>query len=160
MTRIKLITMTALACLWIGCGGDDRVSPAAAADQVASALCDWLEECGQWEIRCDDGDGCTADRVEVDRADCIADRALQGLDDGDCGDLTDEQVALLDECVDGLAARACITQADIDAYLVALERGDAPDEPGEPTPAACLDLEDLFAECAAPTDEAGAAAAP
>lgn len=132
-----------LAC---GGGDDDPVSPQEAATEVANAVCDWIEECGQWQIDCDEEE-CTATLVDVSRAECVADRRLDELAELECGDLTSEQRDLVGDCVDGLAARACVSQDQIDEYLAALERDEAPDEPGAPIPEPCAELEDVIAAC-------------
>ena len=137
-------------CLLVACGaGEDSVSPQEAAAEVASAQCAWVDQCGQWELDCGEEAGdCSATLVDVTRAQCMAERELDDLTGADCSDLTAPERALVDDCVSGVAARPCVTQADVDAYLAALANGDEPDGPGAPAPEACAQLADVFAGCA------------
>jgi len=140
----------AFFCFWIACGADEEdgaASPADAAAEVTGAMCDWIGECGQWQFDCDET-GCTADLLDTSRAECVADRTLDGLDQADCADLTASEQQQLDSCIDGLASRPCVTQSEVDAYLAALEAGEEPDLPGEPAPAACDELAEVFVACA------------
>lgn len=140
--------LCALSLLLVACGSDEApIAPREAADDLTAAACDWVEECGQWVVDCAE-DGCVAELVAVDRIECEIDRAIDGLDEATCGDLTADEQDLLDECTDGLRARACVTQAEIDAYVAALEAGEQPDDPGEPAPAACDAIADVLLACA------------
>lgn len=143
----RAILLSGLASLGFACGGGDGVSPEEAASEVTDAMCEWIGQCGQWEIDCSgDPETCAATLVEVPHAECVTDRELDfaGVE---CGDLTADEEALVDDCVAGLVARACITQAQVDAYLEALAKGEQPEEPGEAPPAACVELEEVLVEC-------------
>jgi hypothetical protein len=146
MTIIRGCLLSLLSSLWLGCAGDEPLSPGEAATDVAIALCDWIDECGQWEFECGE-DGCTASQVAITEAECVADRQLDDFEDVECGDLASDQVALVDDCIDGLVARDCVTQAEIDAYLDALESGEDVEEPGSEIPDACLELDAVFVDC-------------
>jgi hypothetical protein len=142
----------ALSLLWLACGSDGgAVAPNDAADEVTAAVCDWVEECGQWVVDCAEDD-CTAELVDVGRVECEIDRTIDGLDEATCGDLTADEEDLLGECVDGLRARACVTQAEIDEFVAALEAGEQPEDPGQPAPAACDAIADVLIACAETAD--------
>lgn len=144
--------LPALSLLLLACGSEDApVAPRDAADELTAAACDWVEECGQWVVDCAE-EGCTAELVDVERIDCEIERAIDGLDGATCDDLTAGEQELLGECVDGLRSRACVTQAEIDEYVAALERGDQPDDPGQPAPAACDAIADVLLACAETVD--------
>ena len=140
--------LPALSLLWLACGSEEgSIAPRDAAQEVTDAACDWVQECGQWVVDCAD-EGCTAELVEVDRTTCEIDRTIDGLDGTTCDELTADEEELLGECVDGLRARACVSQAEIDAYLAALDAGEQPEDPGEPAPAACEAIADVLLACA------------
>lgn len=142
----------ALSLLVLACGSEEGpVAPREAADEVTAAACDWVEECGQWVVDCAE-DGCTAELVDVDRLECEIDRTIDGLDEASCGDLTADEQELLGECVDGLRSRACVTQAEIDEFVAALEAGEQPQDPGEPAPAACDEIAEVLLACAETVD--------
>ena len=152
MPSMRAWLLPALLLLCPACGSDEApLAPREAADEVTAAACDWVEECGQWVVDCAE-DGCTAELVDVDRVECEVDRTIDGLDEAACGDLTADEEELLGECVDGLRGRACVTRAEIDEYVAALEAGEQPDDPGEPAPAACDAVAEVLLACAETAD--------
>jgi len=143
----RAIFWSGLASLGFACSGGGGVSPEEAASEVTDAVCDWIGQCGQWEIHCSgDPETCAAALVEVSHAECVAERELD-FSGVECGDLTGDEEALVDECVAELTARDCITPAQVDAYLEALANGEQPEEPGQVPPAACVELEEVLVEC-------------
>lgn len=138
--------------LLLACGSEEGpLAPREAAQEITAAACDWVEECGQWVVDCGE-DGCSAELVDLSRAECEIDRTIDGLDEATCADLDDDEAALLAECVDGLRARPCVTQDEIDAYAAALEAGELPDDPGLPAPTACDEITDVLVACAETAD--------
>ena len=153
MSFARSCLLLAVSSLWLACGSEEEpLAPSDAAQEMTAAACDWVQECGQWVVDCTSEDECTAELVDVDRAGCEIDRAIDGLDGAPCDDLTAEEEDLLAECADGLRARPCVTQAEIDAYVAALEAGELPEDPGQPAPEACDVIAEVLFACA---EEAG-----
>jgi hypothetical protein len=122
--RVQLVaTMTALGA----CGDADGSghielsgkSPAEGSSLAASAICKREVSCGTVNVACMGGTSmateCSATIVHPEQAACYADvqPSLEKL--LSCQALTPEQVNMIEQCFDALAARPCITQAEADA---------------------------------------------
>lgn len=157
-----LLAAASLAALALGCGdshgpgGGARVdvtgdSPEEAADEVADAICSWTAECGEASVECGgSGSGditCTGTIEDVSFAECFDELHPEMLADFRCADLTPDQEALVNDCINAMVANPCITMSDLDAYTAAIERGEDPAWPIE-TPPECEALDDIFDGCA------------
>lgn len=145
----------------VGCATDHRRgdgpavdirgdSPEEAADEVATAACDWSARCGEVSIECGGtsaGDTtCTGTIEEVSWASCYEEVHPEILADFRCAELTEEQTARVNACVNGVISQDCVTMAQLQDYLDRMEAGEEPPELLE-VPAECEALDDLFDGC-------------
>jgi hypothetical protein len=88
---------------------------------------------------------CVGQIAPVPFDDCFDDASSDISELLTCGQLSLEQLDMLELCLDTLASRACVTQAEVDAMARAQEAG------GEPTnkelPASCALLVKAPASC-------------
>lgn len=142
----------AFAVLAIGCGGNgvsiQGNDPQADGRAVADAVCEWESECGEWDIECSGTPvNCTATKVAVSFQECQAEEVPDITADFMCaGDLSAAEVQLVEDCVNKLVDTSCITQAEIDAYIAAVEAGQEPMDLRD-TPPECEMLEPIFERC-------------
>jgi hypothetical protein len=121
--RVLLVAATALgACGDAAGSGHIEISgksPAQGSSLAANAICKRDVSCGTVNVACMGGTNmvtqCSATIVHPEQAACYADvqRSLEKL--LSCQALTPEQVNMIELCVDALAARPCIAQAEADA---------------------------------------------
>ncbi len=151
------IALSAVLLFSPACGGDDDGvdlagdSPAEAADEIATATCDRLVDCGGWdfEIETDEnGDvtACTAIQDDVDHDACVSDQRTSYTEVLECAMPTDDELGQIGDCINDLLAEDCITEEDIQAFCEALLAGDDPPEPGE-VPASCDALDTILEGC-------------
>jgi len=139
--------------VFVGCGGDsvsiEGNDPVADGQTVTDAVCEWQAECGDWEIACSGTPvDCTATRETVTFAECRAEELQDITADFTCaGDLSASERTLVENCVNKVIDRPCITQAEMDAFIAAIERGEDPTPPGGETPAECEMLDSIFERC-------------
>lgn len=136
----------------VGCGGDGVTikgnDPVADGRAVTDAVCEWQAECGTWEVNCSGSPlQCTATRVAITFQECESEELEDITSDFTCaGDLSASEKQLVEDCVNDIVDSGCVTQAEMDAYLDAIERGEDPNPPGDP-PAECETLENIFERC-------------
>lgn len=148
----------------VGCATDHRRgggaavdirgdSPEEAADEVATAACDWSARCGEVSIECGGssaGDtSCTGTIQEVTWASCYEDTHPEILADLRCADLTEEEAAQVNACVNGVISQDCVTMAQLQEHLDRVEAGEEP-PPLLELPPECEALAGLFAGCPDP----------
>lgn len=125
-------------------------APEEAADETADAVCSWSAECGEPSVECGGSSGgdttCTATIEEVTFSECYDELHPDLLADFRCRDLTAEQEALVNDCINGMVSQDCVTMAELDEYTAALERGEDPAWPLE-VPPSCEGLEEVFTGC-------------
>jgi hypothetical protein len=156
----KPIVLTFMGALLLaGCSDDDSgggssidivgKSPEAQADLLTSALCRRAAACGSVTIECHTTDtttDCTWSIDPVSYDTCYADTYSEVYDDlGGCG-LTAEQEGIVGDCINATTAQACITQAELDAYVAAIEAGDE-DVELRPAPQVCVQADPIFERC-------------
>lgn len=155
-----MLAVSTLLLLAIGCGKDHRRGGATvdirgdsaeeAADETTEAVCEWLARCGEPSIECGGSSGddptCTATIEDVSFADCYDATHPQALSNFRCVELTEDQAALVNDCINGLVSQDCVTTAEFEAYAAELEAGGEPEYPLE-TPPECEVLEEVFAGC-------------
>lgn len=148
---MKLLGL-AVAVFAMGCGGDGVSikgnDPVADGRAVTNAICEWQAECGSWEIDCSGSPlQCTATPKPVTFQECEAEELQDITGDFTCaGDLSASEKQLVEKCVNNVVSSDCITQAEMDAYLDAIERGEEPMPPSD-TPPECDTLENIFERC-------------
>jgi hypothetical protein len=62
-------------------------------------------------------------------------------------DLTTAQKQTIQDCVNAILDRPCITQSELDAYITAIENGDEEATLGDPAPASCVQTQAIFEAC-------------
>ncbi|MBL4686700.1 MAG: hypothetical protein JKY37_19035, partial [Nannocystaceae bacterium] len=108
-------------------------SPEDAAAVAVDEVCDYLAVCGEVHIACTDciGEGCgdcTAERVDVDRDECV-DVVEPDLRAGfECVSLTAKEEAEVDGCLAALAELGCVTVGAAEAWADG-EGGPSPLDP-------------------------------
>jgi hypothetical protein len=128
-------------------GGGSGVSivgdtPEEAAAEVADAICDQIQECGEVSVDCTFNQEtqmleCVGTIEEAGpHADCVAEEEPDILADLQACELTDEEMQLGEDCINAQLAQPCITQEELDEYVAETEAGN------EPPP-----LRDLPPEC-------------
>ena len=157
MTKLSTSLLPLLLALPLAaCGGDDEVdivgdSPEEAAAELADAICEQNAECGQFDISCsgnDDGSfDCTVTHEEVTYDSCVAELEPEIRADLECADPTDAQAAQINDCINALLERSCVSEEEMQEYVDAIERGEDPVPPGGAEPVACEVLEDAFESC-------------
>jgi len=157
MLRQMTILMIA-ACVGIhagACNTDDAplrvdisgLSDPAAAEHLADTMCQHWETCGQASFECSSSvDGptvCTGEVVFQDYNECYQEVHPDILDDLEQVELTAAEEQLVNDCVNAMLAQKCLTQADVDEIVDAMNRGEEPDWE-EDMPAACAEMEQIF----------------
>lgn len=153
--RINLASLSlGLALVTFGCGSDEiditGDTPEQAAAEIATAVCERNVECGSPDVTCNStqsGVDCTGTIEPVVYDQCVAELKPDIQMDLQACDLTPEQEATVNGCINAMLAQDCITQAELDAAVVEIEAG------REPTlgqvPPECLQLEAIFETCGA-----------
>ncbi|HUH05585.1 MAG TPA: hypothetical protein VML75_26505 [Kofleriaceae bacterium] len=140
------------------CGGGGTTielgdkTPEVASAEIADAICDEQVECGEIDIECmstEAGLDCTGTIEPVDYNACYAELQPDIQSDLAACDLTDAEKTTVEDCLNALLARPCITQSELDAYVAAIEAGDETATLGEPIPASCEQVDAIFENCAA-----------
>jgi len=154
-TTLALLTASALALLACDSNPGETLSlvgktPAAQAEAVSKKVCQHAAQCGSVEIECSPGmDGpstCTGAIEAVDFDTCMEDRVPEGTAMLEACALTDEELRKIEACVNAMYGAPCITAAELDAYITALNDGDEPEPLGD-EPAECTEIEDIFRNC-------------
>lgn len=158
MKKIAYAFITVLFATACG-GGGSSVSivgdtPEQQAETIADALCDKQVECRQATIDCETDPetqmlDCTGTFEDVDYDECVADNEPGILADFQNCELTAEEEAIVEDCVNALLAQPCISQAELDAYIAEIEAGNEPEEPRE-YPEACVETDAIFEACSTP----------
>jgi hypothetical protein len=141
-------------------GGGSSVSivgdpPAEQAAEVADAICDQLVECGEATIDCTFNQetqmqecvGTIEDGPPHDE--CVAEYEPGLLNDFENCDLTAEEEAIAEDCINALLAQPCISQSELDDYVAEIEAGNEP-EPLRDYPEVCVQADAIFEACSTP----------
>ena len=114
-------------------------------------LCARVAECGEWEVTCvdneEDGLDCAVTLVDVTYDECVSEVEPEFRESLECVELTSEQEGQMNDCINRLAGRACISQAEMDAYIAAVEAGEDPVPPGGKPPASCEQIVPVLEAC-------------
>ena len=148
--------LLALPLAVVACGGDDGLTvdirgltAEEAADEAAGALCEWAAECGQVSYECS-SDGTTttcAGTIEpMTYTACYADLQAEMRADFVGCELTTAEQVLVNDCVNGMLAVPCLTQAQVDANAEAMEQDLDPPYQTDP-PVACEQVGEVFDTC-------------
>lgn len=146
------ILIVASVVFAVGCGSDGVSikgnDPVADGQAVTDAVCEWQAECGDWDISCSGTPvDCTATRKNVSFQECQTEELQDITADFMCaGDLSASEKKLIEDCVNKIVDTACLTQAEVDAYLAAIEAGQDPMDLRE-SPPECEMLEPIFERC-------------
>jgi hypothetical protein len=153
--RANLLGLCLVAVGSTACGGGTTIeigdkTPDVASAEIAEAICDYSVECGGVDVDCmstENGFECTGTLEPITYSECYAD--VQPEIEGDLAacDLTEAEKSTVESCLNELLARPCITQAEVDAYVAAVEAGDESASLGEPPPASCEQTDDIFDGC-------------
>jgi len=142
--------------IFAACGGGESVdivgkSPEAQADDIAAAVCSYEADCGDVDIDCTYNQStmmtdCTGtiDKVTYDA--CYAEERPEILADLAQCNFTAAQEQQIEDCINARLDQSCVTQAELDAFVVKLEAGDETAEL-RPQPAACDGVDALFESC-------------
>jgi hypothetical protein len=121
----------------------------AAAEHIADTLCQHMAVCPQATFECSStSDGPTVCSGELDYmtySECYQEIKPDILEDLEQVELTVAQEQLVNNCVNGMIAQDCMTQAELDEIVDAMNRGEEPDL-GEDYPAACEEMDQIFGE--------------
>jgi hypothetical protein len=108
-----------------------------------------MQTCGQASFQCSStGPGgdpplCSGELHYPAYNECYQDVHEEILADLEQVDLTVSQEQLVNDCVNGMLAQKCMTQADVDEIVDAMNAGEDPDW-NDDLPAACDQLEEIF----------------
>jgi len=125
------------------------LSDQAAAEHIADTMCQQMAVCGQASFECSSsGPGgdppvCSGELTFVTYNECYQEIHPDILADLEQVELTPAQEQLVNDCMNGMLARNCMTQADVDEIVDALNRGEEPDWE-EDLPASCDQMEEIF----------------
>ena len=137
-----------------GGGGGSSVSivgdpPADQAAEIADAICDQAQECGEVNVDC-------TFNQETEMFECVGTIADAPAHDAcvaeeepnyDC-ELTTEEQQVVEDCINALLAEPCVTQAELDEYIEELEMGS--EEPLRPLPPECEEAFPILEGCGGP----------
>jgi hypothetical protein len=124
-------------------------APADAAEVIADTMCDYLSSCGEFVVACassTDGSegGCTVEHEQLPYDECVAEFEPEIRADLECVGLTDEEAAIVEECLAALVSQPCPTFEEVQD--AANGQNDAGSEVWSPPPA-CEQAEAFFARC-------------
>lgn len=153
----KITWRIAVACaLALGCGGGSGgasiigAEPAEQAEEIASVLCEWEDECGNVTISCsfmNNMTDCTGTIEQVTFDQCYAETHPDFLAlFQTCPDLTVDQERTIQTCFNSVAGESCISQAELDAYVAKLEAGDETATLRDPVPE-CAEAFQILEAC-------------
>ena len=158
-TAIPLVLLSSLLLIASACGdshGIDPIdvsgaTPEQAADDVADAFCSWQAKCGTVTVECSgpvDGEPtCTGEIQETDFQACFDELRADVLEDLRCRELSADETRTVNACINKMITNACVTRAELDAYLEALEAGEDDAEELIEVPAECEAVEAIFEGC-------------
>src|SRR5688500_14756236 len=149
-TTLGLVVVAVL----VGCGGDASVSivgdtPEQQAEELATALCELQEECGEAHIRCTSTNGtvdCTATIEPSPFAACYAEERVEILADLQACNLTLAQQPTVEDCINLSLNAACVTQEELDKQVADFEAGREPQNT-RIVPPVCVEMAAIFEAC-------------
>ncbi len=157
LRQLSILVIAASVGIHAGACNDDNVlrvdisglSDQAAADHIADTMCKHMEVCPQATFECsstpDGPTTCTGELVSMTYNECYQDLQPDIQEDLEQVELTADQEQLVNDCVNGMLAQDCMTQAELDEIVDAMNRGEDPDW-GEDYPAACEEMDQIFGD--------------
>jgi hypothetical protein len=129
-------------------------TPEEAAAEIAEADCSRSVECGQATYECTtdpetqmlDCTGTIEEVTPAEEEECVAEIEENVLAVLSGCDLTDEEMGVIEDCVNAALAQPCISQSELDAWLAEIEAGNEP-EPLRETPAVCDEADAIIEGC-------------
>ncbi len=119
-----------------------------AAETIADTMCEHYETCGQASFSCSSSPNgqdpvCTGELEYMDYDECYQEVKPDILDDLEQVELTAAEEQLVNSCINAMVAQPCMTQADVDDMVEAMNNGEEPDWDDE-IPVECEQLEQIF----------------
>jgi hypothetical protein len=124
------------------------LDPEQAAAEYAGVYCDYFRDCGQVSISCEAGPAgneCEGTIEPIDYAACLLETQADARAKLECADLTPAEEEVVHVCLNWHLDRPCLTQAEVDARVAALERGE--DIADASPPEECAQMEAFFEPC-------------
>ena len=153
-----IVSCGIIALAWGGCNPDPisrpivdirGLSDADAADDIADAICSQAVECGVATYSCssssEGGEVCEGTVETVSYADCYVEVNEEIYEDLQGVELSEGEMEIVNGCVNAMVANDCVTQAQVDANVAAMNSGDDPDFE-ETIPVECAQIDKIFGD--------------
>lgn len=117
------------------------------SDVIAEAMCTKMAQCPFTEYSCTAQPGgpeqCTGEIIRISETSCIEEMKEEILEDLDEVDITPEVEQAINDCLNAYAAQECLTEAQLQANIDAVEAGGEPPYEQEMVPE-CVEMVDLL----------------
>lgn len=124
-------------------------SPSEASQEAATAICNKSARCGIVDISCTGGTDaatqCSATISHPDATTCIAQKQPSLEKILSCPALTTSEIRTVEQCVDAIVAKPCVTQSEADS--LAMTAQETMTLPPDLPPAECAPLEKPIPGC-------------